>query len=290
MPITPKQRERRKNHLGASDMAAVLGLDRYRTAWDVWADKTGKLDEGDQPSDAMALGTALEDGILDFAAGAVGPIRRNQYRSHPSLPIGANLDAIVVAKPEIVEAKTAGLLGPTPDLWGEAGSDHIPERVIVQVHTQVLAMVPVVVDVAHVAVLIGGRGLLLFHLQPNRSILDAIAEAAERFWTKNVQGDVPPVGGPSLAVAKLLKRTPGKVTEVDPLVVADWLTACEAYQTARELRDEKAAEVLAAMGDAEAAVCGDQGAVTNYEQTRREYTVKASTFRVLRHKPKGLPT
>ena len=47
MPITEKQRQRRRDHLGASDMAAVMGVSPYRNAWTIWAEKTGRLEEHD---------------------------------------------------------------------------------------------------------------------------------------------------------------------------------------------------------------------------------------------------
>lgn len=43
MPITQKQREFRRSHIGSSDIAAILGKDPYKTAYDVWLDKTGQL-------------------------------------------------------------------------------------------------------------------------------------------------------------------------------------------------------------------------------------------------------
>ena len=50
--------ERRKS-LGGSDMGAVLGLNRFRSPYSVWADKTGKLpDTAD--SEAMRIGRDLE--------------------------------------------------------------------------------------------------------------------------------------------------------------------------------------------------------------------------------------
>jgi len=160
MPITEKQRQRRRNHIGASDMAAIMGLSPWRTPYDVWAEKTGRLvDEADPDNEVMALGTLLETGVLDFAGSVLGPIRRNQFRKHPSLPIGGHLDAIRVGTNEPVEAKTAGLLGPLREPWGDEGTDHVPDRILIQVHTQCLALAPVEVERAYVAALLGGQGL-----------------------------------------------------------------------------------------------------------------------------------
>ena len=290
MPITTKQLERRKTHLGASDMASLFGLNPWQTAYDLWLEKTGKLEEDDEISDAAELGKILEPAILDFAARELGPIRRNQYRSHPTLPIGANLDALLVETQEPVEAKTTGLRGPVPGFWGEAGSDQVPEQVIIQVHTQALAMAPVEVAGGHVAVWIGLRGLMMFHLRIHTNILDAIAERAEQFWTNNVLADIPPEGTPTISVAKLLKKTPGKIIEIDGEVVAKWIWAKDEFNAAKATKEYAAAAVLAELGDAEAGTYGTGGAaVTFFEQTRKGHFTRESTFRKLTHRPKGIP-
>ena len=41
MSLTPEQIALRRNTLGASEIAAVCGLDPFRGPWDVWADKMG---------------------------------------------------------------------------------------------------------------------------------------------------------------------------------------------------------------------------------------------------------
>ena len=284
MPITTAQLERRKLHLGASDMASLFGLNPYRTAYDLWADKTGKLQDDDEPSQAMELGNAMEPVLLNHAAKALGPIRRNQFRKHPKLPIGSNLDAILLATGEPVEAKTSGLLGPARQAWGEDGSDQVPQHVIIQVHTQMLCLAPAAPIVAHVPALVGFRGLLMFHVVREERIIDAIAEMAEKFWVRNVLADIPPHGTPTLSVAKLLRRTPGKIVELDPGLLVKWSNAKDALGEAKKVKDTAHAALLGAMGDAEAADFGSFGTVTNYEQHRKASQVKASTFRVMRFK------
>ena len=49
-------KERRKS-LGGSDMGAVLGLNKYRSPWVVWAEKTGRL--GEEPeNEAISSSTS----------------------------------------------------------------------------------------------------------------------------------------------------------------------------------------------------------------------------------------
>ncbi|HRR40229.1 MAG TPA: YqaJ viral recombinase family protein [Syntrophales bacterium] len=81
MPITETQREARRKHLGSSDVAAILGVDPFKNAYDVWLEKTGKVDSSDISSEAAEIGNALETGILNLAERRLGKILRNQYRS-----------------------------------------------------------------------------------------------------------------------------------------------------------------------------------------------------------------
>ena len=52
-------RERRSG-IGGSDVAAILGLSRWKTAYQVWQEKTGRaaIDEGD--NERLHFGNVLE--------------------------------------------------------------------------------------------------------------------------------------------------------------------------------------------------------------------------------------
>jgi hypothetical protein len=91
-----------------------------------------------------------------------------------------------------------------------------------------------------------------------------------------------------LEIARRIKRTAEKVTEIAPEIVQAMLDAKEVAAAAAERAEAAQAAVLAALGDAEAGLCGDLGAVTYLLQTRKGFVVEPTEFRVLRHKPKGL--
>lgn len=62
--LTTEQIEKRKFSLGASDLAAVIGVSPYKTAEDVWSDKVHGRKPGDQRlEDAAYWGDALEGAI-----------------------------------------------------------------------------------------------------------------------------------------------------------------------------------------------------------------------------------
>lgn len=282
MPITPAQRERRKHHIGSSDMAAILGLDPKRNAYDVFLEKKGRIEE--QPaSAAMVAGTNFEDGVLRFAQQELGDLRRNVYRSFPAAYLGSNIDALLKKVGEPVEAKTAGLYGPLAEQWGEAGTDEVPERVIVQTHVHMICTDR---PVCHVPAFIGGRGFQMYRVDRSDDLKAVILERATIFWERHVLRDVPPDDCiPSLDLVKRCRRQPNKTIFL-PLSLRDQWEQAKAIE-AEAVKNRKAAEaaLLAAMGDAEAADFGDGGKVLTYmEQTRKSYTVAESKYRVLRTK------
>jgi len=41
MALTTEQREIRRRYLGSSDIAAIFGMSPWKSAYDVWLEKTG---------------------------------------------------------------------------------------------------------------------------------------------------------------------------------------------------------------------------------------------------------
>ena len=282
MPITTAQLERRRNHLGSSDMASLLGLSPYRTAWDVWADKTGCVPD-DEESVAMTAGRYFEDGVLAYAEERLGKLTRNQYRSvkDEGIPIGANVDAIVVADGVPVEAKTVGFLGHTQEFWGEDDSDQVPDRVLVQAHVHMLCTEQ---ELCHVAAFIAWRGFVPFVVRRDEEVMNVIRDSAVQFWDKFVLTDTPPDNSlPTARIVAKLRRTPASVVQIDSSLITTWKDFQEQEKLIKKQTEDAKMAVLAALGDAEAGEC-DLGLLTYYEQTRKEYLAKETTFRVARFK------
>lgn len=277
MPITATQLEQRKSRLGSSDMAAVLGVDPFRNAYDVWLEKTGKLEAETKESEAMRMGTLLEPAVLAYAEDEIGKLTRNQFRSAKDVdfPMGANIDAIVVATGEPVEAKTSGLRTGIPfENWGDSLSDQVPDRVIVQATFHILCLAEIK-SVCHVPALLGGRGFDRFIVPYDADIADAIKTEGHNFWHKHVLADIPPSNvTPSLAVVKRVRREPEKVVPVDSALIARWREQCDVRKAAEKAEKATLTEILTAIGDAEAGDC-DLGTFTYLEQSRSTFDTKA---------------
>jgi predicted phage-related endonuclease len=183
----------------------------------------------------------------------------------------------------VVEAKTSGIIGPSQTaLWGDDGSDEVPDSYLLQVQAQLLVTGA---ELAYLAALIGGRGFAMFEIRPQSELQAVIAEKASAFIA-SLASDQAPAEPPQLETLKRLRRQPNKVLprsdEFDEL----WLRLDEAKATCKEsdnAKDDLQRRLLAMLGDAEAAETRG-GLVTYFSQDRKESLVAASTFRVLRFK------
>lgn len=309
MALTPAQREARQRTLGSSDAAAVLGRDPFeRSAYDVWAEKTGTIQPGEEPQSmtpAKLAGTYIERGLLDWVDDQrppeTPPLERHLQIFAPDQVRHASLDGFRLVGPQaIVEAKAIGAgvrLPPYFADFGEAGTDQLPAHVIIQVAHQfaVLRDLPAYAEVrlALVPVFIVGRGFQLFELQRDDELCDVIVEEEVRFWRDHVlTGDPPPDAVGSMATLKALPRLDEETMPFDEAASAEvrmWkqLTADRiALEEAEEVYKRR---VLTRMGQCAQAVCVDGAVVTFKEQSRKETVIPASTFRVLRYKnpPRG---
>lgn len=277
-PITKKQIEKRRNYTGSSDAAAIMGVSPWRTPYDIYLDKTGKLENG-KSSAAAEVGNAFEKGILTLAEPHLGKLLLNQFRVLQGTRLASNCDALVIDTGKPVEAK----LRRFDDDFGEPGTDQVADDIIVQAHVQMLCTAS---DLCHIAAVLAARGfkLQLFFVPFDKDIADTIIETTESFWNDYVLKDIPPEESqPSASVIKRIRREPKSVIDI-PTELVEILQLKKAALKIAKKESEDADNILkAALGVAEAGRF-EGGLVTFLQQTRKGYTVKESTYRVLRIK------
>ena len=263
MGLTAEQLVERKNYLGASDFPAILGLDPFRSALDVYIDKRGLAEEkpSAQPEKAKA-GLRREPYLMAWLANEIGfEIIQPQFPcSHPVHGfIRANPDGVAQVpgfKNTPVELKLSGIM----DGWGEDLSGDVPPKVLAQVAVQLACMPDA--PYAHVVREFPDRYDWVAHrhvIQRDDEMIAAVIAAGVRFWTECVQPGVmpdPDTYPPMLESVKRLRRADHKRVGVD--FAAD----IEPYLKAREVRlaAEKAEEALQArlltkLGDAAVGEC-----------------------------------
>ncbi len=171
MGITAFQRQQRRHHLGSSDVATLFGLNPFQSQYDMWLEKTGQLEPDQSKKECLDTGNEFEPIILRRAQMVLGPLKRNQYRSAKrlGLPLGANIDALALehgGRP--VEAKTSGLFWPVKEVWGEEGTDQVPDRVSVQSHVH---MITTDTDLCYVPALFWGLRFSMYEVPRDEAMV-----------------------------------------------------------------------------------------------------------------------
>lgn len=280
--ITAEQRRERRNHIGSSDIAAIVGCDPFKSRLAVFLEKV--YDVEDLPvKGALARGNRYERALLDFAADELGvELQRDVRVLHPALSIVAvNMDALVVGRREGVEAKTTSMA----EEYGDPGTDIVPDRVLCQCHLQMDAAD---LEVVWVPVLLARFGRLqevMYRVDRNEQLIDSLRTHAQEFWDNHVLPKIPPPldGPPPLDVIKRVRRTAGATVDLDPALVADWRAKNAARLRAEKEEESALSAVLAPLGDAEIGDYGDPEKVLTYRsQKRAGYTVDPTTYRVAR--------
>ena len=191
----------RRNGTGGSDVAGILGISPYENAtpFHVWMDKTARTD-GIEEKESMSWGNILEDPIAREYAKRTGQKveRVNRMMWHDNGISFANVDRRIVGTKRLLEVKTAGLR--LAHLWGETGSDEVPDWYLLQVQ-HYLSVTGY--EGADIAVLIGGQELRIYHIERDDELIAMIDAAVVEFW-EYVKTDTQPTASPSVNAAKLL--------------------------------------------------------------------------------------
>jgi putative phage-type endonuclease len=156
----------------------------------------------------------------------------------------------------IVELKCVGAR--SAHLWGEAGSDEIPDFYLCQVLHQ---MIVAGTDVVDVAALIGGNDLRLYTVRRDEDIAARIVSVEAEFWSRVLRRDPPPpdYGRDGAALARLYPRAEGEA-ELDPVgleLAERWEALGREIRDRQDSRDRAKCQLLAMLGEAATARLAD---------------------------------
>jgi len=248
--ITDAQKAQRAKGVGSSDVPVILGLSRFKTAYDLWLERMGRVDP--QPeNEAMMIGSQIEPLLLSMAAQRIGErvVRPSQTFVGGKSHHRANIDGMVGSAKRghpIVEAKSTGWL----EGWGADGTDEVPDGVRAQVMYQ---MAIASSTTAYVACLRADRGLQ-FSLHPiayDETLAAQILGAVDDWWSYVVAGTAPSSSQPSLECVKRMRyEEDAPPTIIDAGLLVEDIVAREKAQQAEAFADACRARVLAALGGA----------------------------------------
>lgn len=184
----------RKRGLGGSDAGAVCGLNPYRTALQVYQDKTTETTE-DMDNEAMRQGREFEDYVARRFTEATGKkVRKANFmyydEEHPFML--ADVDRMIVGENAGLECKTA-----SPYMAEKWADGKIPLSYQIQcLHYMSVCNA----DAWYIAVLIYGREFKYYRMERDEEMLADLIQIEEDFWENHVlKGVLPEPDGSEFA-------------------------------------------------------------------------------------------
>ncbi|MCD7740499.1 MAG: YqaJ viral recombinase family protein [Candidatus Gastranaerophilales bacterium] len=198
----------RKNYIGGSDIAAVMGMSRWKTPFKLWLEKTGDAQPDDLSNvEAVQLGSELEEFIAQKFAKETGKQVRKQSKMyvHKDYPfMVAHIDRLITGTNEILECKTCSAY--KKDEWDDESElieingkinsiikTKIPQEYILQV---IWYLGITGKKKAYIAVLIGGQAFKYTTVEFDNELFDLMVDMAKEFWNC-VQTKTPPALTPN---------------------------------------------------------------------------------------------
>jgi predicted phage-related endonuclease len=285
------------SYLGGSDIAAILGIDPFRSALSVWGEKTGRLTGTTSP--AMEAGNDFEGAIvagyrrrvLGARVGALSGVAElvsypgpGTLRSSRDPWRAATPDALAILRRRggaVAQAKLVGF-GMSRE-WGaeEDGPDGVPAHVHAQVHWETLharEALGIAGEVAHVVAAIGTE-LRVYELEIDDAMISDLLDAGRDFWKRHVErGEMPIVTEKDRdQLVELFPRAREPLAEPseDALELIQRFDAARAIAKAADVTKETiAAQLCALIGDREG-FSGKWGRAVWREQSRARTDWKA---------------
>lgn len=228
MSVAPIQDDRTK-HLHATDIAALIGCDPYRTSLDVWLEKTGRVAPfaGNMRT---RIGLALEDACAAEYADLTGFAVERSPRplDHPEGWFVGNPDFHLPATQRLLSIKTANPWVAKAE-WGEPWTDAVPAR-----HALQETLYGGLRDVWHAdwaLYVLGETGLRIYRAELDRGLYDAAIDVGRRFWHDHVVADVQPAIDYTHKAGAAFVRSRAGAGGLPPKTAPD-----EAMQWAEQLR------------------------------------------------------
>lgn len=210
--LSKRQRELRRSGIGSSEIGVLAGVSPYGSPLEIWASKTRGLEK--DATDAMEFGVVVEEPVAQVYARRTGKflrkpgtLRVNGKPFHLATPDRAvlavrpntkRLDWALVER--LLECKSTSIRlrqryagDHVGHLWGEPGTDQVPQEYLVQTMWQ-MGATPGPVRVCDVAVFfLETRETVIYTVHFDAELLLGLQEIAERFMVDYVQaGKEPP--------------------------------------------------------------------------------------------------
>lgn len=193
--------------IGGSDVGAIAGVNKYKTPFEVYIEKTEPITEVKEQSESAYFGDIFEDIVAkEFEKRTGLKVRRDRkHYKHKEYPfMVANIDRRIVGKNAILECKTANQY-----LLKEWEDEEVPASYLLQVQ-HYLAVTGA--ERGYIAVLVGGQKFIWKEVSRDEELIKMIIQLEKDFWSL-VEAKTPPALDGSSAAEKYLKERYKEVEE-----------------------------------------------------------------------------
>jgi len=205
--------EARKTGIGASDMPAILGLNKYMSELELFLVKTGQVPTDDEDSEAAQWGHELEGKILEVFGRRTGrPVTRAGHllRSTQYPWAMCTLDGWQVIDDPKYQVRSMPVECKLTGAFGRDWETSVPDYFMPQIQQQMLVTGR---PMASFACLVNGTKLVHADVERDEVMIAQIIEAGERFWRAVNDEKMPaPDGSKSAgwALSQLYSRDDGE--------------------------------------------------------------------------------
>lgn len=248
--------EWRRKGIGGSDVAAICGLSRYKSALEVYLDKLGEIPPiNDNPK--MKAGRMLEATIADWFTEETG-IKVQEQKcifQHKEYPfMFANIDRWVLGENAGLEIKNTGEYSRND--WFDGHKEIIPTEYQLQANHYMSILGA---ERWYVAVLIGGWDFQWRIIERDEGLIKNLIAIEENFWLKHVEVKNQPQA--SAQDTSLLTRiypesrtTSMEISDIHHDLMKRLLDSKKILEAAKEDHEDAKNKVKSIMGENEVAV------------------------------------
>ncbi len=196
----------RKSGIGGSDIAAIMGLNPWKSAFALYAEKHGDVEAEDLSNNEYVYwGTVLEQVVADrFCELAGKKVRKCGTLQDENYEFMlANVDRLVVGENAGLECKTAN--GFKAKEWD---GDEVPDAYYCQCQWY---MMITGFEKWYIACLIGGNHFVWKEIPRNENFVDELRTAAVVFWDNLENNIAPEADGSESTTEAIEKMTAAKI-------------------------------------------------------------------------------
>lgn len=192
----------RTQGIGGSDVSIIAGINKFKSVFQLWLEKTGIIEPEEGDSEYTHFGTVLEPVVRkEFMERTGIKVRaKNCIMQHDEYPFMiCNLDGVIYENGElcIFEAKTASAYKEKE--W----QDNVPPEYQLQIQHY---MAITGAKKTYIAALIGGNKFVYHVVERDEEVIELIIQLEKKFWEENVVKNLPPEIDGSNATAEYLNE------------------------------------------------------------------------------------